>query len=171
MSHMDVEYRDSGRSASKQSYPRRLPATESRLHDPLAVPENRIALCCLTESDVRLLEEAVAINGGMDTPIGRAVAEKLSDVELRNAIPDGYVKLNSQVNFRVDGRSPLSRVLVHWDEFCVPGLHLSLHTPWGITLLGMKIGHEAAVYWRDGVAEMIRVESVTPQSGSADNSS
>jgi transcription elongation GreA/GreB family factor len=99
----------------------------------------------------------------MDTPIGRAVAEKLGHTEMRSAIPDDYVTLNSHVIFRVDGRSPLSRVLVHWDKFCVPGLHLSLHTPWGITLLGMKTGQEAAVYWRDGIAEVIKVESVEHQ--------
>jgi hypothetical protein len=128
--------------------------------DMVSRQEASPALCCLTEPDVRLLEEAVAINGGMDTPIGRAVAEKLSHTELLTAIPDEYVTLNSHVIFRVDGRSPFSRVLVHWDKFCVPGLHLSLHTPWGITLLGMKIGQEAAVYWRDGIAEVIKVESV-----------
>ena len=97
----------------------------------------------------------------MDTPIGQAVAEKLGHTELRSAIPDDYVTLNSHVIFRVDGGPPLSRVLVHWDKFCVPGLHLSLHMPWGITLLGMKAGSEATVYWRHGVAEKIKVESVT----------
>jgi transcription elongation GreA/GreB family factor len=109
----------------------------------------------------------VAINGGIDTPIGRAVADKLGHTEVRSTIPDDYVTLNSHVIFRVDGRSTFSRVLVHWDKFCVPGLHLSLHTPWGITLLGMKTGHEAAVYWRPGIAEVIKVESVAPRSETA----
>ena len=163
MSHVDVEYPESGRGAFTQDYSRRSRGTASRIGDTVALQEASTAPCCLTEPDVRLLEKAVAINGGMDTPIGRALAEKLRHVELRSAIPDDYVTLNSQVNFRVDGRPPLSRVLVHWDKFCVPGLHLSLHTPWGITLLGMKAGHEAAVYWRDGIAEMIKVELVVHQ--------
>ncbi len=118
--------------------------------------------CCLTEHDVRLLEQAAAINGGADSPIGRAVAEKIrgSVVELRNEVPPDYVTLNSRVVFRVNGGDPLSRVLVHWDMFFVPGLDLSLATPWGITLLGLKVGHEAAAYWRDGTAERIVVESI-----------
>jgi len=115
---------------------------------------------CLTVDYVRLLEEAVEIHGGADFPIGRAVAEKMGQMKLCEEIPEGYVTLGSVVAFRVDGRAPINRVLVHWDEFCVPGLHLSLHTPWGITLLGMRVGHEAAVYWRGGVAEMIKVESI-----------
>ena len=160
MSHLDVEYPESWRGASRQNYSRPSRGNASRIADTVALLEASTAPCCLTEHDARLLEEAVAINGGMDTPIGRAVAEKLSYAELRSAIPDDYVKLNSHVIFRVDGNPPFSRVLVHWDKFCVPGLHLSLHTPWGITLLGMKTGHEAAVYWRDGVAEVIKVESV-----------
>jgi hypothetical protein len=156
MSHIHVEYRESGRGDYS---PRSRPA-KRRASDAVTPPEASATTCCLTEPDVRLLEQAVAINGGPETPIGRAVAEKLAHAELRRTIPEGYVALNSHVIFRVDGRPPLSRVLVHWDKFYVPGLHLSLHTPWGITLLGMKIGHEAAVYWRDGFAEVIKVESV-----------
>jgi len=103
----------------------------------------------------------VAINGGIDTPIGRMVAEKLRGAELkRGDVPDEYVTLNSTVVFRVDGRSPLNRVLVHWNDFVLHGLHLSLHTPWGMTLLGMKAGSEATLSWR-GCVEKIRVEAVT----------
>jgi regulator of nucleoside diphosphate kinase len=155
MSHIDAEYRESGGYS-----PRSRPAMR-RARDAVASLEAPIVTCCLTESDVRLLEQAVAINGGPETPIGRAVADKLGHADLRRAIPDGYVTLNSHVIFSVDGRPPFSRVLVHWDKFCVPGLHLSLHMPWGITLLGMRVGQEAAVYWRDGFAEVIKVESVT----------
>jgi regulator of nucleoside diphosphate kinase len=118
--------------------------------------------CCLTERDVRLLEQAAAIHGGADSAIGRAVTAKIggSGVELRDDVPQGYVTLNSRVVFRVNGGDPISRVLVHWDMFFVPGLDLSLATPWGITLLGLKVGHEAAAYWRDGTAERIVVEAI-----------
>jgi regulator of nucleoside diphosphate kinase len=118
--------------------------------------------CCLTEQDVRLLEQAAAIHGGPDSAIGRAVAEKIGGaaVELCDAIPPGYVTLNSRVVFRVNGGDPISRVLVHWDMFFVPGLDLSLATPWGITLLGLKVGHEVSAYWRDGTAERIVVEAI-----------
>jgi hypothetical protein len=109
---------------------------------------------------VRLLEQAVAMNGGIDSPIGRAVSEKFAHMELRDEIPANYVTLESVAIFRVDGRAPINRVLVHWDEFCVPGLHLSLHMPWAITLLGMRVGSEAPVYWRGGMAERIKVEGV-----------
>jgi regulator of nucleoside diphosphate kinase len=164
MSHLDVDYRESRKPAT-QDYSRRPRPVKSG--NTLVRQETPIAHCCLTEPDVRLLEEAVAINGGIDTPIGQAVAEKLGHTELRNTIPDDYVTLNSHVIFRVDGGPPLSRVLVHWDKFCVPRLHLSLHMPRGITLLGMKAGSEAVVYWRNGVTEKIKVESVTHASRAA----
>jgi transcription elongation GreA/GreB family factor len=95
------------------------------------------------------------------------VEEKMRHAELRSSIPSDYVELNSHVIFRVNGRSPLSRVLVHWDKFLVPGLHLSLHTPWGMTLLGMKTGQEATVHYRGGIAETIKVVSVTHQPSAA----
>jgi hypothetical protein len=116
---------------------------------------------CLTERDVRCLEQAVAINGGKETPIGRAVTEKLGQMELRASIPHGYVTLGSNVVFRASGRPPINRTLVHWDHFSVPGFHLSLHTPWGVTLLGMKVGHTAPVYGRSGVVEELTVEAVS----------
>jgi regulator of nucleoside diphosphate kinase len=118
--------------------------------------------CCLTERDVRLLDEAAAMHGGPDSAIGRAVAAKIraSAVELRDDVPADCVTLGSRVIFRVNGGEALSRVLVHWDMFFVPGLDLSLATPWGITLLGLRIGHEAAAYWRDGTAERIVVEAI-----------
>jgi hypothetical protein len=118
--------------------------------------------CFLTEEYVRLLEEAAVIHGGKDSAVYRAVTEKIrgSMIELRENIPAGYAALNSRVTFRVNGRMTLSRVLVHWHSFSVPGVELSLATPWGIALLGTRAGHEAAVYWRDGIAEMIRVERV-----------
>jgi hypothetical protein len=95
------------------------------------------------------------------------VTEKIrgSKIELRESIPAGYVTLDSRVTFRVNGRMTLSRVLVHWDNFSVPGVELSLSAPWGIALLGTRAWHEAAVYWREGVAEMIRVERVEAPPG------
>jgi hypothetical protein len=120
--------------------------------------------CCLTEEDVRLLEKAAAIHGGEDSPTGRAVVEKIrgSVVELRDEIPPGYVTLGSRITFSVNDGPSLSRVLVHWDKWPVPGLDLSLATPWGITLLGMRVGSEAAAYWRNGTAERIKVLAAEP---------
>jgi transcription elongation GreA/GreB family factor len=120
--------------------------------------------CCLSPEDVRLIETAAAIHGGPNSPTGRAVTEKIrgSVLELRDSIPPGHVRLDCLVTFAVDGGPPMSRILVHWDEWQVPGSHLSLATPWGITLLGMRIGSEAAAYWRDGTAERLRVLSVEP---------
>jgi transcription elongation GreA/GreB family factor len=97
-----------------------------------------------------------------DSAIRRALSEKIqgSVIELREHIPPGYVKLNSRVTFCVNGAVTLSRVLVHWDAFSVPGLELSLATPWGVALLGARAGHEAPVHWRGGFAETLRVEAV-----------
>jgi transcription elongation GreA/GreB family factor len=116
---------------------------------------------------VRLLEKAATIHGGEDSAVRRAVAQKIrsSVLELREDIPAGYVTLGCRVTFRVNGQMTLSRVLVHWDDFSIPGLELSLATPWGIALLGMSAGSEAPVYWRDGSAEMIKLEAVDEPAG------
>jgi hypothetical protein len=126
-------------------------------HDQPARPAQRY---CLTEQDVRCLEQAVAINGGTETAMGRAVAEKLGQTELRASIPHDYVTLGSNVGFRASGQRRINRTLVHWDHFRIPGSQLSLHTPWGVTLLGMKVGETAPAYDRNGVVEELTVDSV-----------
>ncbi len=118
--------------------------------------------CCLTDSDVQLLEEAARIHGGRDSAVHRALAHKIQNtvVQLSEDVPAGYVRLNSRVTFRINGLRKLNRVLVHWNSIAVPGRDLSLATPWGIALLGTRPGYEGPVYWRGGSSEVIRVEAV-----------
>ena len=153
------EYPSRGESHCTPGRPQRTSCREATVQaiSPASVPR-----CCLTEQDVHLLEEAARIYGGQDSAVHRALAQKIqsSTLELSEDIPAGYAKLNDRVTFSVNGRVTLSRVLVHWNSFVVPGRDLSLATPWGIALLGTRPGHEAPVYWRGGIAEMIRVEAV-----------
>lgn len=169
MSHITEIPAEHSKFYAGLSAPRSSLSTQAKHQLPVKgdAPANRALVCFLTEKDVRLLEQAVAINGGLNTPIGWSVTEKMKHVQLCNAIPADCVELDSHVVFKVDGRSQLSRVIVHWDEFFVPRLHLSLHTPWGIILLGMKAGSEAKLYWRAGRTETIKVEMVTHRSADA----
>lgn len=127
------------------------PAIEGTLHSS----------CCLTPRDVRLLQEAASLHGGLLSPVGRAVAHKLNDAALRiqDEVPDGFVTLNSRVSFCLDDGEILSRVLVHWDRFSVPGLDLSVASAWGIALLGSRIGSEMIAYGESGPVR-IRVKAI-----------
>jgi regulator of nucleoside diphosphate kinase len=120
--------------------------------------------CCLAGSDLALLEQLAAMHGE-GSAIGRTIEAKLESavVEFREAVPAGYVTLGSRVMFSVDGGAPIGRILVHWDRFFVPRLDLSLASPWGVALLGLKAGHQARAYRRDGSFERIEAMSVRCQ--------
>lgn len=132
---------------------------------PGGTPE-RNSWCCLTGRDLALLEQLAAMHGE-DSAIGRTVTAKLDGVvELRAAAPAGCVTLSSRVLFRVGGGPAIGRILVHWDRFFVPRLDLSLASPWGVALLGLKVGHEAPAFRKDGKFE--RLAAVTVRCRPAD---
>jgi len=56
-----------------------------------------------------------------------------------DALPDNVVSTNAKVTYRLDGR-PMGHVLVYPEDLLWPGAELSVLTPLGIALLGLRVG-------------------------------
>ena len=50
------------------------------------------------------------------------------------------VSTNAKVTYRIDGGRPTAHVLVHPQDLLWPGAELSVLTPLGIALLGLRVG-------------------------------
>ena len=57
-----------------------------------------------------------------------------------DALPDDVVSTNAKVTYRIDGGRPMAHVLVHPQDLLWPGAELSVLTPLGIALLGLRVG-------------------------------
>jgi len=57
-----------------------------------------------------------------------------------DALPDDVVSTNAKVTYRIDGGRPMAHVLVHPQDMLWPGAELSVLTPLGIALLGLRVG-------------------------------
>lgn len=139
-----------------------------RSSGPAALPEairTAFASCCLTAKDFTLLELYLNERTADDPFTAHLVKSKLAAtrVVLPRDVDPNVATLNSRVTFRLNGRSPEARLLVHWDQDIVVGLTLPVTTPLGITLLGMRAGEEASVLLRGGITWPLRLEAVTYQ--------
>jgi transcription elongation GreA/GreB family factor len=57
------------------------------------------------------------------------------------ALPEDVVSTNAKVTYRLNGRGrPMAHVLVHPQDLLWPGAELSVLTPLGIALLGLRVG-------------------------------
>jgi transcription elongation GreA/GreB family factor len=56
------------------------------------------------------------------------------------ALPDDVVSTNAKVTYRINGGRPTAHVLVHPQDLLWPGAELSVLTPLGIALLGLRVG-------------------------------
>jgi transcription elongation GreA/GreB family factor len=53
-------------------------------------------------------------------------------------LPEDMVSTSAKVTYRVDGGRPMAHVLVHPQDLLWPGAELSVLTPLGIALLGLR---------------------------------
>jgi transcription elongation GreA/GreB family factor len=78
-----------------------------------------------------------------------------------DALPDDVVSTNAKVTYRVDGGRPMAHVLVHPQDLLWPGAELSVTTPLGIALLGLRVGDRMPFRTgRDGPWHEVVVEDV-----------
>ncbi|MGF9756235.1 GreA/GreB family elongation factor [Microvirga sp. 0TCS3.31] len=57
-----------------------------------------------------------------------------------DALPEDVVSTSAKVTYRIDGGGPIAHVLVHPQDLRWPGAELSVLTPLGIALLGLRVG-------------------------------
>jgi regulator of nucleoside diphosphate kinase len=80
-------------------------------------------------------------------------------------IPDDIVTLDTFVTYRMGGEdTPDKRMLIHPDDRMWPPAELSILTPVGLALLGLRAGYRMPVIGCDGSPEgCVEVESVGPR--------
>ncbi|QRM35912.1 GreA/GreB family elongation factor [Microvirga sp. VF16] len=94
-----------------------------------------------------------------------------------DALPDDVVSTNAKVTYRIDGGRPKANVLVHPQDLLWPGAELSVLTPLGIALLGLRVGDRMPFQTnRNGPVHEVVVEDVQfrllpDEAGSAWNAS
>lgn len=101
-------------------------------------------------------------------PVGRFLMSEIRRAVVfdTNQVPDGTVRLNEWVTYRVDGgRQPESKILV-----CPPDLRnglmeLSVLSPLGAALLGMRVGQRMKFFSIEGGLHSVIVEGVLPPAG------
>ncbi|HEU6442310.1 MAG TPA: GreA/GreB family elongation factor [Microvirga sp.] len=77
------------------------------------------------------------------------------------ALPENVVSTNCRVIYRVDDE-PKSRahLLVHPEDLVWPGAEISVTTPLGTALLGLRIGDRMAFVETDGSVHEVYVEGI-----------
>jgi regulator of nucleoside diphosphate kinase len=77
------------------------------------------------------------------------------------ALPDDVVSTNAKVTYRINGGRPRAHVLVHSQDLLWPGAELSVLTPLGTALLGLRVGDRMPFRTdRDGPWHEVVVEDV-----------
>jgi transcription elongation GreA/GreB family factor len=98
-----------------------------------------------------------------------------------DALPDDVVSTNAKVTYRLNGGGkPMEHVLVHPQDLLWPGAELSVTTPLGIALLGLRVGDRMPFRttpdgpWHEVVVEEVRFRLVPdeaePARGAPDQS-
>jgi regulator of nucleoside diphosphate kinase len=78
-----------------------------------------------------------------------------------DALPDDVVSTNAKVTYRIDGGRPMAHVLVHPQDLLWPGAELSVLTPLGTALLGLRVGDRMPFRSsQDGPVHEVVVEDV-----------
>lgn len=116
-----------------------------------------------------LLLESIAEEAASDRhPIASYLLGELRRAAILpdHELPAGTVTLNRWVTYRIDQGWPLeSRVLVCPGDYRSPSLHLSVLSPLGASLLGLRVGSRIRYRSIEGVPHVASVESLGSPSG------
>jgi regulator of nucleoside diphosphate kinase len=105
-----------------------------------------------------------------DDPTARFLLSELdrATVYETTGIPDDVVRAGHWVGYRRDdGAAVITRVLAFPEECVNPDIHLSVMSPVGAALLGLRVGARMPYRDSDGVTRVATVENLTPQPGIA----
>jgi regulator of nucleoside diphosphate kinase len=121
------------------------------------------SFCHLTTGDHLVLEAIVDRFNHQDTFFAQMLRRKTRDsrLYLREDIPADVAILESSVVYAVDGREAGPHQLVDLSQEDVSGDQLSIYTPRGLALLGLREGASAELETDDGHLETIKLVKVT----------
>lgn len=103
-------------------------------------------------------------------PIARFLLSELDRATVFEvaAMPDDVVRIDHWVTYRSDrSAAPATRVLARPQDCVNPDVHLSVMSPVGAALLGLRIGARMPYRDDDGAIRIVAVENLTPPPGIA----
>jgi len=108
------------------------------MHEHMQLPQITIAT-----DDYNRLISATALKRRHRGPHHDFLMSELRRASLchPDALPDDVVSTNAKITYRINGRgTPMSHVLVYPEDLLWPGAELSVLTPLGTALLGLRVG-------------------------------
>jgi regulator of nucleoside diphosphate kinase len=128
-----------------------------------------IETCTLTIKDFTILEVMRDRRLGQMDPLLAILKRKIesANVVFRDDLPENVVTLNSRATFRIDGRTPATRVISHERMASAVGMALPITTLHGLALLGLEEGQQINFINGCGVEELVLLETVDFQPESA----
>ena len=73
-------------------------------------------------------------------PVGTFLRTEVHRAIVMEELDDDVVRLNAWVTYRIDWDSAESRLLVHPDDYACGGHYLSVLSPVGAALIGIRVG-------------------------------
>jgi len=100
-------------------------------------------------------------------PLAAPLLQELSRAAVRgpDELPDDVVTLDTFVTYRLTDDGPLEkRVLIHPEDRVWPPAEVSILTPLGLSLLGLRVGDRMPLLGADGPPDTcVEVEAVGPR--------
>jgi regulator of nucleoside diphosphate kinase len=121
----------------------------------------------VTTSDHRRLIRTAQDLAGQAHPLAAPLLQELHRATIRepDKLPDDIVALDSFVTYRLSGDGPLEkRALIHPDDGIWAPAEVSILTPVGLSLLGLRVGDRMPLLGTDGPPDAcVEVEAVGPR--------
>lgn len=120
----------------------------------------------LTDADYADIERLFAAYLCRDYPVVSFLARELDRARIMgpDEIPADVVTMNSRVVFRSDAEAePVSRVLTFPPDCLSPGRHVSVMSPLGAALLGLREGARIEFNDMAGASRWVRIDMVAFQ--------
>lgn len=129
---------------------------------------NSIPPVSIASGDIGRLKQVAMQAVNNRHPIGRFLLSELDRATIfeSSAAPVYCVRLDEWVTFRADqGEAPESRILVLPESFRNNNLHLSVLSPLGAALVGLRAASRIRYAGIDGVEHTATVENLDPPAG------
>lgn len=114
----------------------------------------------LGAADYRDLATLVQIARDDEHPVADFLMAELRRARIQETVSINVVSLGKRVSFRIDSEAPMTRVLVHPADYRSSDRHVSVLSPTGAALLGLRENSRMPFSGADGRRHVVTVLSV-----------